>query len=108
MKDITKKNAEKIAHNIHKKLDDLISIYKYQGKPMYRVERNTLSGRICFMVIPEKGSIIITSAIDCAQYLAKRYMSNYNGIFYTIGVQTEYKQDQVVIKPTFEINIEIK
>lgn len=74
----------------------------------YRVERNTVSKWICFKIIPEKGSIITSSAMDRVQYLAKRYMRNYNGIFYTIGVQTEYKQDKTVIKPTFEINIKIK
>lgn len=108
MKDITKKNAEKIAHNIHKKLDNLISVYKYQGEMAYRVERNTVSKWICFKIIPEKGSIITASAMDCVRDLAKKYMRNYNGIFYTIGVQTEYKQDKAVIKPTFEIIIEIK
>lgn len=104
MKDITKKNAEKIAHNIHRKLDDLISVYKYQGKPMYRVERNTLSGWICFKVIPETTDFITGSAMDSVQDLAKKYKRSYNGVLYSIGIKRGKKET----KPTFDINIEIK
>ena len=104
MKDITKKNAEKIAHNIHKKLDDLISVYKYQGKPMYRVERTTLSGWICFKVIPETTDFITGSAMDSVQDLGKKYQRSYNGVLYLIGI----KRGENETKPTFDINIEIK
>lgn len=104
MKDITKKNAEKIAHNIHRKLDDLIQYYKYQGKPMYRVERNTLSGWICFKVIPETKDFITGSVMDDVQDLAKKYKRSYNGVLYSIGINRGEKGT----KPTFEIIIEIK
>lgn len=108
MKDITKKNAEKIAHNIHKKLDNIVSAFKWQNKPMYRIEKATIGAWITFKIIPEQKDFITGSAMDSVRDLALKYMRSYNGIFYMIGILREYSEGKQVIKPTYEINIEIK
>lgn len=106
MKTINLKNLEKISHNIHKKLDNLISVFNYNNTSSYKVVKVSTDKWFSFQVVGVDREFITGAVLDSLIELTKKYMKVYSNIFYVIDVYKEYKDGQVYSKAAFSINIE--
>lgn len=107
MKTINNKNLEKITHNIHKKIDDIINIFKYGDEPSYRVVKVTVGKWHILRVVGVSQDFMTGAFLDQLIALTKKYMKVYSNILYCIDVHREYNDGRVCSKAAFCIQIEI-
>lgn len=89
-KRITKKNAEKIAHNIHKKMDFALSIFKYNNGNIYETIQRKAGDIIYIVAMSTKHDDFLTaSMLETLQGVVKPYISRYDGIRYYINTFKE-------------------
>jgi hypothetical protein len=107
MKTINHTNLEKITHNIHKKIDDITSIFKYRDKPSYRVLKVTAGKWHILKVVSIDRDFMTGAVLDELIAMIKKYMKVYSNILYCIDVHREYNDGRVCSKAAFCIQIEI-
>lgn len=108
MKTINHTNLEKITHNIHKKIDDITSIFKYRDKPSYRVVKVTAGKWHILKVVSIDRDFMTGAVLDLIIALIKKYMKVYSNIFYTIEVHKDYILGQEYSRVAFCIHIELE
>lgn len=107
MKTINHTNLEKITHNIHKKIDDITSIFKYRDKPSYRVVKVTAGKWHILKIVSIDRDFMTGAVLDELITMIKKYMKVYSNILYCIDVHREYNDGRVCLKAAFCIQIEI-
>lgn len=107
MKTINNKNLEKITHNIHKKIDDIINIFKSRDVLSYRVIQETAGKWHILKVVGTDRDFMTGAFLDQLIALTKKYMKVYSNILYCIDVHREYNDGRVCSKAAFCIQIEI-
>lgn len=108
MKTINNKNLEKITHNIHKKIDDIINIFKYRDVLSYRVIQETVGKWHILKVVGTDRDFMTGAFLDQLIALTKKYMKIYSNIFYTIDVHKDYIKGEVYSRVAFCIHIELE